>query len=555
MYQKEIEKLSKYDNVIAILRFIIFSLIIGSLFLLKYPYLYILTIVLFFTFITLIIIHDKVINKLHFYKTIISIYQELDKKKNLEFNYVKTNFETNDLAKDLDLDYLFSLINCAYTFKGKKVLFEHLTKPNFSDEEILNRQQAINEMFEKHNEFNKKFQAYSKMKKDRKITYNFENYIFKEKNKFQDIYIVLLIIGIIDLLGIIFNIFPWWSMLILFVFNYVTKNKQKQELNEYLVALDSLSLTFETYNNLSTLVNNEQFECEYLNTLKKQLLDGQKAFKKLIFINNLANFAKNPFTDFIFSGFFALTGNVYTLFINWGKKYKDDLYQSINAIAAIEEIISLTTINEIFPSTTPTLTNDIKVSFTNLSHPLIKNYVSNDVNFTKNSVIITGSNMSGKTTYLRSIGINLVLALNGANVLASSGQFSNIKIFTSMRVNDDVNKGISTFYAEIKRIKSMIEYSNSGQKMICLIDEIFKGTNSLDRIKGAQEGIKKLSKTNVIIVVSTHDFELCNLENIVNYHFEEYYENNEIHFTYKLQNGRCKTSNAIFLMKLAGIIE
>ncbi|MDY4788180.1 MAG: hypothetical protein SO253_02540 [Bacilli bacterium] len=555
MYQNEIKKLSKYDNIIAVLRFIIFTLIVISLFFLKYHFFYLITIFFTISFVMLIIIHDKVINKLRFYQAILEIYQEIEQKKNLEFTYIKTDFKSNDLAKDLDLDYLFSLINCGYTYKGKKILFEHLTEPKFSDSEIINRQQAVKEMFEKHNVFNKKFQAYSKMKKSRKISYNFENYLFKEKNKYQDIYLLLLLIGFIDILGIIFNIFPWWSILILFIFNYLVKNKQKQELDEYLTALDSLSLTFETYNNLASLINTEKFECEYLVSLKEQLLKGQIAFKKLIFINNLANFVKNPFTDFIFSGFFALVGNVYTLFIKWGKKYKNDLYQSIDAIAAIEEIISLTTINEVFPSSTPTLINKTKIAFTNLSHPLIKNYVSNDVNFSKNSVVITGSNMSGKTTYLRSIGINLVLALNGANILASSGQFTNIKIFTSMRVHDDVNKGISTFYAEIKRIKSMIEYSKTNQPMICLIDEIFKGTNSLDRIKGATEGINKLTKDNVIIIVSTHDFELCNLDNIVNYHFEEYYENDEIHFTYKLQDDRCKTSNAIFLMKLAGIID
>ena len=168
--------------------------------------------------------------------------------------------------------------------------------------------------------------------------------------------------------------------------------------------------------------------------------------------------------------------------------------------------------------------------------------------------------MSGKTTFLRSIGINLVLAYAGGPVLASSFNTSIMKILTSIRVEDNVNKGISTFYAELLRIKEMTEYNKHERPMICLIDEIFKGTNSADRIICATESIKKLSQPWSITLVSTHDFELCNLEsdksiNAVNYHFAEYYQNNEIKFDYNIQEGRCVTTNAKVLLKMVGIVD
>ena len=168
--------------------------------------------------------------------------------------------------------------------------------------------------------------------------------------------------------------------------------------------------------------------------------------------------------------------------------------------------------------------------------------------------------MSGKTTFLRSIGINLVLSYAGGPALASEFKTSVMKVLTSIRVEDNVNKGISTFYAELLRIKDMTEYNKNKMPMICLIDEIFKGTNSADRIICAAEAIKKLSQPWSITLVSTHDFELCNLEsddniNAVNYHFAEYYENGEIKFDYNIQDGRCVTTNAKMLLKMAGIVD
>ena len=123
--------------------------------------------------------------------------------------------------------------------------------------------------------------------------------------------------------------------------------------------------------------------------------------------------------------------------------------------------------------------------------------------------------------------------------------------------SDDINKNISTFYGELLRIKNIIDYSKEiTYPMIVFIDEIFKGTNYNDRIFGAKEIIKLLSTLNCIVIISTHDFELCQIDNksIYNYHFEERYENGNIIFDYKLLKGQCKTTNARFLMNSIGLI-
>ncbi len=188
-----------------------------------------------------------------------------------------------------------------------------------------------------------------------------------------------------------------------------------------------------------------------------------------------------------------------------------------------------------------------------------KKTVPNDTTMTSETRIITGSNMSGKTTYMRTLASSLVLAYAGAPVCAKAFACSPMHIFTSIQVHDDQSQGISTFYAELLRIKQMVDFSKKQQPMFIAIDEIFKGTNSADRIIGAQEAIKRLTRPYAITLVSTHDFELCDLQSpneipVTNYHFAEYYEDNKIKFDYKIKNGRCQTTNAQYLLKMAGIL-
>ena len=168
--------------------------------------------------------------------------------------------------------------------------------------------------------------------------------------------------------------------------------------------------------------------------------------------------------------------------------------------------------------------------------------------------MITGSNMSGKTTFMRTIALNLILAYAGGFVFAKNMSCFPMHIMTSMRVKDNVEEGISTFYGELLRIKEMIEYSHKKQPMICFIDEIFKGTNSLDRIAGAKATIEKLSLPYAYTFLTTHDLELGQLKK-QNYHFDEYYEDEHIYFDYKIKKGISKSSNGQFLLKQVGILD
>jgi DNA mismatch repair ATPase MutS len=196
-----------------------------------------------------------------------------------------------------------------------------------------------------------------------------------------------------------------------------------------------------------------------------------------------------------------------------------------------------------------------------LGHPLINSNkrVSNNFDFSgKGGVcLITGSNMSGKSTFLRTVGINCVLGLMGAPVCAKSMQVGELKVFTSMRTQDDLEESVSSFYAELKRLKQLIGQIDEVRPTLFMIDEVLKGTNSDDRHKGATALIKQLNKTNAFGFVSTHDIVLGNMTNelagVKNYSFNSTITGNEIHFNYKLTPGLCKSFNATKLMQLMGI--
>ncbi|SRX56155.1 MutS-related protein [Aequorivita sp. CIP111184] len=204
---------------------------------------------------------------------------------------------------------------------------------------------------------------------------------------------------------------------------------------------------------------------------------------------------------------------------------------------------------------------DHYIQFEALEHPLIDSNkrVCNDFHSEGQGdvVMITGSNMGGKSTFLRSVGVNLVLALAGGPCCAKYGQVSNLKLYTSMRTQDNLMKGISSFYAELSRIENMLKQIKSNNNIYFLLDEMFKGTNSEDRYKGGNSLINQLSKLRTSGIIATHDIKLAKLSGnkklVTNYSFNSEIKDNSMIFSYKLDQGICTDFNASELMKRSGI--
>ena len=248
----------------------------------------------------------------------------------------------------------------------------------------------------------------------------------------------------------------------------------------------------------------------------------------------------------------------------WKKRNKQIITDWFDALGKLEAISSLSTLSFNHPEWCfPELKKEhFSIQGNEIGHPLInKNKrVNNFIKMDESGelVLITGSNMAGKSTYLRSIGINVVLTMMGSAVCAKSFSLSPVQLITSMRIADNLEENTSTFYAELKKLKAVIDRVNNNEKVFILLDEILRGTNSLDRHTGSVALTKQLIKHKAAGIIATHDVELAKLKeaypnNILNYHFDAQVSNEELYFDYELKEGICSSINASILMKKIGI--
>ena len=370
--------------------------------------------------------------------------------------------------------------------------------------------------------------------------------------------VILILLGVIQ---------PAW-ILVSFIVGYSIAFGFKAKLDQETAGIFNTEMTSGRVYPIFKTIQDEQFESELLREIHDKVAgnDGMLvAQKKLSRLADLKNLDYNPVVGMLLTGFAGWNFILAYFAWKWDKEHGEAFAGSFDIIGELEEMGSFAVLSLVRETSLPTLSKKATgVRFTEMLHPLLdpESVVANTGTLESPLTIITGSNMSGKTTFLRTLAINMILSYVGAGVTAQKFISGYRKIFTSMRVQDDVTGGISTFYAEILRIKEMSEYIQSGKKVpaLCLIDEIFKGTNSADRIVGAEEALRRLSASGGMVVVTTHDFELCSLnqangEPAENFHFEEYYEGDHLMFDYTMKDGPCTTRNARALLKMAGLFD
>lgn len=196
--------------------------------------------------------------------------------------------------------------------------------------------------------------------------------------------------------------------------------------------------------------------------------------------------------------------------------------------------------------------NNSQIDAEEIYHPLIIDCVRNNINVEDKSILLTGSNMSGKTSFIRGIGLNVITGLTINTCFAKSMQIPRIRIFSAIRINDDLLNDKSYYFEEVLTIKNMIDKANCGHANLFLLDEIFKGTNTVERISAGKAVLSSLSKHNNIVFVSTHDIELTDLlgDEYELYHFSEIVNDKSVDFDYKLKEGKLKNRNAIRILQI-----
>lgn len=196
--------------------------------------------------------------------------------------------------------------------------------------------------------------------------------------------------------------------------------------------------------------------------------------------------------------------------------------------------------------------NNRQISFQEAYHPLIINCVENSIQTNEKSVLLTGSNMSGKTSFIRTIGINSITSLTLNTCFAKQFSMPKMRLFSAIRISDDLLNDKSYYFEEVLTIKEMVDRSNENVPNLFLLDEIFKGTNTVERISAGKAVLSALSKNNNIVFVSTHDIELADMLNdeFELFHFSEQVDNKTVDFDYKLKQGKLKNRNAIRILQI-----
>ena len=315
-------------------------------------------------------------------------------------------------------------------------------------------------------------------------------------------------------------------------------------------------------------IESETFASPKLMRLKESLsltkTTLSEEIKSLYAVLNRFDIRLNHFAFFFLNTLFLWDLHQLLALNRWKAKNQTSLSSWFTVIAETEYSCCLATLafNK-HDWTFPIIANDFfHINAKNTGHPLLPENLSVANSFSLQGqgkiAIITGSNMGGKSTFLRSLGTNIVLALMGAPVCAEAFSVSRINLMSSMRIADNLSESTSTFYAELKKLKTIIEAVNTHQPVFILLDEILRGTNSLDRHTGSVALLKQFIQHNAVAVIATHDIELAKLQTdyahaVQNYHFDVQAKDNELYFDYKLKTGICQSMNASVLMKSIGI--
>lgn len=346
----------------------------------------------------------------------------------------------------------------------------------------------------------------------------------------------------------------WWGIFNFFLATFCA-HKYIKLVNE---AISKLKDQVRGYVNMASLIEKQSFTATHLCELKANLSGAMASFGQLERILQKIDNRSNEIGIVLFNCFGLLDITIIRHFLRWQRTYEPITDQWIGASSIFDALVSMATfrLNE-DKAEEATVVGDNEVSYKarSIYHPFLgEKAVRNNFDIQNHEYyIITGANMAGKSTFLRTLGVNYILAMNGLPVFAEEMRVSVFRLFTNMRTTDDLTHGISYFNAELLRLKQLIASLDPNVPSLIILDEILKGTNSLDKLNGSRLFLEYISERNVTGVIATHDLELSKLEDenpqrFHNYSFEIEL-GTDVTYTYKIGRGVARNQNATFLLK------
>jgi hypothetical protein len=522
--------------------------------------------------------HQRIIEKIQYHESMLQICE----KEILAANGVYDQFgngkeyedKTHFFSYDLDIfgnHSIFQLLNRSITKSGSDALAHQLKFPFLTKEAIESRQVAIEELSHKI-DWRVDFLATG-------------NLLEKDENKYQEL-ITWLKSEDVDLLGKfrfllwlgpafnalilglwVFDVISFKIWLLTLILQSVFSFVNKKKLDSLYLKISKNTPNLQRYSQLFKLIEKEEFKSSVLKNWKNALTNPafiSVAIKKLADIS--AYFAiRNSIFAPVLNAFFLWDYQCAHRFEVWKRQYSETLLQALTILHEWEVLVSIACYDYANDSyTVPTVSDSVILDTTQLGHPLLKKgkSVNNDfkVNNGEQIFIVTGANMAGKSTFLRAVGSNYVLAMIGARVCAEKFIFKPIQVYTCMRITDSIDEGESYFHAELLRLQHVVKMLETGKEIFVILDELLKGTNSKDKLQGSELFLAKLIQYKTAFgMIATHDLDLTNMaakypEKIKNICFEIIIDGDKMTFDYKLRAGVTQNMNALFLMKQMGIV-
>lgn len=481
----------------------------------------------------------------------------------------------HEYAPDMDVfgrHSVFSLVNRSALNFGQESLAKWFNSPA-TKEEISARQQAVEEI---KNDFDWRLEwwAESRIKENKKEEENLTGlFDFFSKAKEEEIKSIfkyipfiaifqLAIFFILSLMGLL----PWSFVGLGFLINILLLLPIQGRIMRLQSETEQIAVHLEQHKNLFKMAEEKQVSAPFFKELQSHF-QNPKASQKINSLSKILNWmhARAGMMYWVINPFLLIDYWVLNNVVKWKNQYGKLIEGWFSAIGDWEALMSMADFAFAHEDYKPAKISNAKCELKaiDLGHPLLPHdeRVCNDFEMTGPGAVtlITGANMSGKSTFERSLGVNMILAQMGAVCCVESLELSPLQLFTSMRTQDNLEENTSSFYAELKRLKQLVDMTKVPQErpIFYLLDEILKGTNSEDRNIGAESLIRQLMKTNSMGLVSTHDLSLAKLEdeldNFQNYSFNSDVSGEEILFDYKLHNAPCHTFNAVPLMRKMGI--
>ncbi|NVO18703.1 MAG: hypothetical protein HXX13_03335 [Bacteroidetes bacterium] len=483
---------------------------------------------------------------------------------------------SHDFSSDIDLfgqGSAYQYINRTVTDFGKHTLYDWLTTTNHDINEISSRQASCQELAAEANwrlHFSAKGMDRDLDDSPEKLLdwiqlpdmFNNKPHLIKLLRGWQALMLILLGVGIAGWID-----YHW--LILAGLINLAIVGAYLKRISKVSALLGKAYGLLANYSGLLSHINHSGFKSEWM----KQRIEllGSRGGSAAIEIDKLRKTLQqfdsrnNLLIGFTRDALFLTDLLLVLKMESWREQNKKNISLWLNVLGEIDAMNSLATYACNNPSYTYPIavSGDFTIDSRDLGHPLIspEERICNDFSIQgwHSMVVLTGANMAGKSTFLRTIGINHILAHTGAPVCAAEYKFKPTPLITSIRTNDSLIKHESYFYAELKKLKRIIDALEQGNEVFILLDEVLKGTNSNDKLNGSIILIKKLLQLQASGIIATHDISLGELEqvypeNISNYCFEAEISNGQLTFDYKLKPGTARNMTAIFLMKQMNIV-